>query len=268
MRDVLQRRRRARRRTSTHAIAAAPAPETTTFIVGQLLARRARRAFISAAPEMIAVPCWSSWNTGICMRSRSAASISKHSGALMSSRLMPPNVGSSAATVSMKRVDVLRVELEVEHVDVGELLEQAGLALHHRLAGERADVAEAEHRGAVGDDRDQVAARRVLLRRARGRAAISRHGSATPGVYASERSRWRDERLGRDDLDLSRAVPCGDSRARPVCGSFGTEPNGPCRRDELARAKLALPHATGVDTADPAASRAQARLARLARTTY
>ena len=49
------------------------------------------------------------------------------------------------------------VELEVEDVDVGELLEEDSLALHHRLAGERADVAEAEHGGAVGDDGDEVA---------------------------------------------------------------------------------------------------------------
>jgi hypothetical protein len=37
-----------------------------------------------AAETMIAVPCWSSWKTGIFSRSRSRRSISKHSGALMS----------------------------------------------------------------------------------------------------------------------------------------------------------------------------------------
>ena len=37
------------------------------------------------------------------MRSRSFFSMMKHSGALMSSRLMPPKVGSSAATMSTKR---------------------------------------------------------------------------------------------------------------------------------------------------------------------
>ena len=44
------------------------------------------------------------------------------------------------------------VDLDVEHVDAGELLEQDALAFHHRLGGQRADVAQAEHRGAVGDD--------------------------------------------------------------------------------------------------------------------
>ena len=72
-------------------------------------------------------------------------------------------------------VGVLLGELDVEHVDARELLEQAALALHHRLAGERADVAEAEHRGAVGDDADQVGARGVLGRQ-RGSSSIARHG--------------------------------------------------------------------------------------------
>src|SRR5262249_33522316 len=54
---------------------------------------------------------------------------------------------------------VALVDLDVEHVDVGKFLEQAALSLHHRLAGERAYVAEAENRGTIGDDRHQIAAR-------------------------------------------------------------------------------------------------------------
>ncbi len=48
-------------------------------------------------------------------------------------------------------VDVLGADLDVHAVDVGEALEQDRLAFHHRLAGQRADVAQAEHGGAVGD---------------------------------------------------------------------------------------------------------------------
>ena len=44
---------------------------------------------------MIAVPSWSSWKTGTRMVSLSVCSMRKHSGARMSSRLMPPTVGSS-----------------------------------------------------------------------------------------------------------------------------------------------------------------------------
>ena len=43
--------------------------------------------------------------------------------------------------------------------DAGELLEEAALAFHDGLGGERADVAEAQHRRAVGDDADEVATR-------------------------------------------------------------------------------------------------------------
>ena len=84
------------------ASAAAPAPEATILTLAMSLPAIAR-AFWTAAPTMIAVPCWSSWKTGMAMRSRSCASTSKHSGALMSSRLMPPKVGSSAATTSTRR---------------------------------------------------------------------------------------------------------------------------------------------------------------------
>ena len=58
-----------------------------------------RRAFFSAASTTMAVPCWSSWKTGIERRSRSLASISKHRGAAMSSRLMPPKPGAMSSTV-------------------------------------------------------------------------------------------------------------------------------------------------------------------------
>ena len=55
-------------------------------------------------------------------------------------------------------VGVALGQLDVEHIDASELLEQAALAFHHRLGGQRADVAQAQHGGAVGDDADQVAA--------------------------------------------------------------------------------------------------------------
>jgi hypothetical protein len=35
--------------------------------------------------------------------------------------------------------------------------EQHGLAFHHRLGGERAEIAEAQDGGAIGDDRDEIA---------------------------------------------------------------------------------------------------------------
>ncbi len=85
---------------SRQASAAAPAPEVTSFTSSMCLPTRCR-PLSTAAPTTIAVPCWSSWNTGMRMRSRSFASMAKHSGALMSSRLMPPKVGSIAAMWSI-----------------------------------------------------------------------------------------------------------------------------------------------------------------------
>ncbi len=57
-------------------------------------------------------------------------------------------------------VRIVLVEFDVEDVDAGELLEETPLAFHHRFAGERTDISQAQHRGAVGHHADQVAARR------------------------------------------------------------------------------------------------------------
>ena len=78
-------------------------------------------------------------------------------------------------------VRVLGVDLEVDGVDVGEALEQHRLAFHHRLGGERAEIAEAEDRGAVGDHRDEVALGGVVEGARPGSSAIASTGTATPG---------------------------------------------------------------------------------------
>ena len=78
-------------------------------------------------------------------------------------------------------VGVLRVEADRPGVDAAELLEQQRLALHHGHRGFRADVAEAEDGGAVGDDGDGV----LLDRQVPGRVAvggIAMQTRATPGV--------------------------------------------------------------------------------------
>ncbi|MCY1218873.1 hypothetical protein D9M72_308270 [compost metagenome] len=99
-------------------------------------------------------------------------------------------------------VRVARVELDVEHVDAGELLEQAALALHHRLAGQRADVAQPQHGGAVGHHGHQVGTRGVFG----GGGGIL--GDFLAGVGDARRVGQRQvalvgQRLGRGDLDLS-----------------------------------------------------------------
>ena len=79
--------------------AAAPAP-LTTIRTSSIFFSANSRALISAAAEIIAVPCWSSCMTGISNSSFNLRSISKASGALISSRLIPPKVGAIRFTVS------------------------------------------------------------------------------------------------------------------------------------------------------------------------
>jgi hypothetical protein len=80
------------------AIPAAPAPDSTIRTSPSSFSTT-RNALINAASTTIAVPCWSSWNTGMSNRSRSRRSISKHRGAEMSSRLIPANTGAISCTV-------------------------------------------------------------------------------------------------------------------------------------------------------------------------
>ena len=102
-----------------------------------------------------------------------------------------------------QRVGVVLGQFDVEHVDAGELLEQAGLAFHHRLAGQRADVAQAQHRGAVGDDGHQVGARGQVHRL--GRVARDLHaGVGHAGRIGQRQVALGGHRLGRVDRDLAR----------------------------------------------------------------
>ncbi|MCO5556195.1 hypothetical protein L7F22_009739 [Adiantum nelumboides] len=108
---------------------------------------------------------------------------------------------------------VLGVEADRPGVDVGELLEQRRLALHHRHRRGGADVAQAEHRGAVGDDGDGVA----LDRQAPGVGRVlrdrHRHPRDARGVGAGEIVTGTQVDL-RPDLDLAAEVeqegPVGD----------------------------------------------------------
>jgi hypothetical protein len=71
------------------ATPAAPDPDSTSRTPARSLPTT-RRALVRAASTTMAVPCWSSWNTGMSRDSRRRRSTSKHRGAAMSSRLTPP----------------------------------------------------------------------------------------------------------------------------------------------------------------------------------
>ena len=110
-------------------------------------------------------------------------------------------------------VGILRPDLEIEHVEIGELLEEISLAFHHRLAGERPDVAEPEHRRAVRDDGDEIALRRVPVRV----VGIPLDLDARLGDAGRVRERkvaLVREPLRRNDGDLSRVAGMRGTRGR------------------------------------------------------
>ena len=82
------------------ATPAAPSPTTRTRRSSRFLPT-ILSALNSAAIVTTAVPCWSSWKTGMSISSLSRCSISKQRGAEMSSRLMPPKVGAMSRTALM-----------------------------------------------------------------------------------------------------------------------------------------------------------------------
>ena len=102
--------------------------------------------------------------------------------------------------------DLVRVglaDLDVEYVDAGKFLEQAALALHHRFARERADVAQAQNRAAVRDHGDEIAARRIARRVER--IVVDRRARVRDARRVRERKiALVRERLRRRNRDLSR----------------------------------------------------------------
>ena len=89
-------------RSLVQAVPAAPAP-LTTALTSPISFPTSLRALSMAATVTTAVPCWSSWNTGMSSFSFNFRSTSKQRGAAMSSRLMPPKepaMSSTAWTIS------------------------------------------------------------------------------------------------------------------------------------------------------------------------
>src|SRR5271166_4814360 len=145
---------------STQASAAAPAPEVTSFASSIRLPCNIR-PLRTAAATMIAVEYRD-------LHSPAQLGLDAEAfGGLDVFEVDRPKGRFEGGHHIAKSVRVRRVDLDVEHVDAGKFLEQDGLALHHRFAGKRPDIAEAEDRGAVGDDGDEIAARGVVERGAR-----------------------------------------------------------------------------------------------------
>ncbi|CDF02011.1 putative uncharacterized protein [Ruminococcus sp. CAG:624] len=80
------------------AIPAAPAP-LITRVISEIFLPATFAALSIAALATIAVPCWSSWKTGMSTSFFNFASISKQRGAEISSRFMPPKLFEMLAMV-------------------------------------------------------------------------------------------------------------------------------------------------------------------------
>ena len=94
-------------------------------------------------------------------------------------------------------LDVGGGQADRDGVDAAELLEQHRLALHHRHRRGGPDVAEAEHRGAVGDDRDGVGHPGVVLGHAPGRRRSPRRPGRRRACRPARAPRDRSARPSR-----------------------------------------------------------------------
>ena len=61
----------------------------------------------------------------------------------------------------MKASGSERIDEQIDRIDIGEALEERGLAFHHRLCSQRAEIAQAKNGGAVRYDGDEIALARI-----------------------------------------------------------------------------------------------------------
>ena len=224
-------------------MAAAPAPEQTS-LTSPIRLPTTSSALSRAAAATIAVPCWSSWKTGIFIALAQPGLDLEALGRLDVLEIDAAEGGLERGDGLDQLVRVGLVDLDVEHVDPGELLEQAALALHHRLAGDRADIAEAQHGGAVGDHRHQIALggvvvglQRILLDLQAGHRDARAVGQRQIALVAHP--------LGRRDRRSSPASDSGDSRSAACasCVVHGLPSRSSCRQ-----LPGAMPRPTGIVT--------------------
>ena len=113
------------------AIPAAPAPEVTIFTSSSFLPT-SFNALITPASVITAVPCWSSWKIGISRRFLfSFFSISKHLGAEISSRLIPPKDAEEAYCLN-DLINIFTADAERNRVYTAKFFKEYTFTFHNR----------------------------------------------------------------------------------------------------------------------------------------
>ena len=144
-------------------------------------------ALMTPASTTMAVPCWSSWKTGMSRSSFNRSSISKHLGAEMSSRLMPPKAGAIFTTVRIiSSVSCVSRQIGTALTCPNSLNRTAFPSMTGIAA--RAPILPRPRTALPSETTATVFAFMVYLYTASGSLAITLQGSATPGVYATARS--------------------------------------------------------------------------------
>ena len=152
--------------------------------------------------------------------------MSKQSGALDVLEVDAADGGLQRLAEPDDVLGVGRVDFEVEDVDVGERLEEDALAFHHRLAGERPDVAQPEHRGAVRDHGHEVAAGGVAV------GVVGPLGDGQAGDRPRPACRPGRGRAGCRSAWWGRPGSC---RAGPPRGTGGRPDSGRSSRGDQVR---------------------------------
>ncbi len=195
------------------ATPAAPAPLITTCR-SLSLRLTSFAALRSAAVTTIAVPCWSSWNTGMSIAASSRCSIPKQRGALMSSRLIPPNDGASARTISTMASGSLVSRQIGTASTFANVLNSTALPSITGIAP-RGPMSPSPSTAVPSVTTATVFCTQVYSRVSDSSAAIAWDTRATPGVYAMERS----SRLASGTVDAIAILP---PRCSAKTGSFGS----------------------------------------------
>ena len=174
------------RKILLHATPDAPTPATTIFM-SSIRFLTIFREFSRAASTTTAVPCWSSWNTGMSISALRRSSISKQRGAEISSRLIPPKVGSSALTIRMiSSVSFVPRQIGQASIPPNSL---KSIAFPSMTGIAASGPMSPRPRTAVPSETMATAFLRIVRENDFfGSLAIAMQTRATPGVYAMERS--------------------------------------------------------------------------------